>query len=113
VALQRERDRLQYEAPIGGLADADLATMRRYKYDLLALLASDDPRVRRRVAAMRERHPLRPGKPLPTLTARDTVPGTRGCVSCGEPRQPRDGGPEYRCEPCQYAARLVLMGWEG
>lgn len=109
VLLQGAEGRLHYDAPAGALCDDDLAKLRRHKFDILALLAIEEPSVIKRVAAMRKRHRLEPGTPIPTLTTRDVTPGSRGCLSCGEPCQTRDTGPQYRCESCQYAARLVIM----
>lgn len=72
--------------------------------------AFNAPEVRARVTAMRERHPLIPGMPLPFLTARDLNTRAGDCQSCGEPIAPLPHGLAVRCQPCVLAAHIIVTG---
>ncbi len=102
-----EGERLALDAPTGALTPALLAELAAHKHLILAHLAVDEPTVAWRVAAMRERHPHVPGRPLPFLTVRDVPRGDDGCRSCGEPVQDRTGVLAVRCGPCGHAGQLV------
>jgi hypothetical protein len=80
------------------------AALAQHKGQLLLLLASPDPDVSWRVAAMRPQVPLR--GPIPFLVARwsDLAPGA--CLSCGDPLVE---GRRVRCGPCVAAAEHVLQ----
>ena len=129
ITLRADGDELLYH-PRAALTPALLAELRRHKWALLALLASDarpvalntaekpgvnshdqmrggEQRLAWRVAAMRERHP-HPWRAVPTLTVRDLPRGTQGCLSCGEPVPDRQSGLSARCGLCARAAHLVL-----
>lgn len=62
-----------------------------------------DSEVVRRVTAMRPQVPSR--GPIPVLLARDVIPASTGCISCGEPVS---ADRRYRCELCAQAAAIVL-----
>ena len=93
--------------PQGALTPALVAELAAHKHLILAHLAADEPAVAWRVAAMRERHPHAPGRPLPFLTARDVPRGGAGCLSCGEPVEDRTTGLVVRCGSCGHAGQLV------
>ena len=71
--------------------------------EVLALLAAEDAEVAWRAAAMRPQVPRR--GPIPFLRARNAVPRTEGCLSCGGAL---DEGQTYCCAPCAKAAWAVL-----
>jgi len=106
VELRAVADALQFR-PKDALPPPIVEELRRRKWVILALLATADPDVAERVAAMRARHPPLAG-PLPFLAVRDVPRGTPGCRSCGEPLAPLAEGLEARCRPCMLAAFLIL-----
>jgi len=129
IALRTDGDELLYH-PRAALTLALLAELRRHKWALLAILASDagttalntdekpgahstnrtsggSTDLAWRVAAMCQRHP-RPWRAVPTLTVRDVPRGVGGCLSCGEPLSAHLQGLAARCGLCLRAAHFSL-----
>jgi hypothetical protein len=106
IALRADGESLHY-SPRDALTQAQLAELRRYKRELLALLAADDAAIRWRVTAMIQRHPP-PWSGVPFLTVCD-VPRTRpGCRSCGGAMQLIADCLAVRCVHCMNAAHLIV-----
>ena len=100
VTLVPEGDKLRVR-PVSAISADELASLRRYKTEVIAVLSRAEVFRRQIVewaAAGRVATPI--------LVLADTPPVRLGrCVSCGEPLPPDQ---EWRCVTCIEAVRLAL-----
>lgn len=101
LEVRAEADRLVVRGP---RSCAELALrLLEQKVEVLALVATEDAEVSRRVAAMRPQVP--PRGPIPFLALRKATVAAGCCQSCGDPLV---AGRTIRCATCAQAAWLVL-----
>jgi hypothetical protein len=103
LEVRAEADRLVVRGP--RLHEEIARQLLEQKPVVLALLAEEAVALGWRIAAMRAQVPER--GPIPMLVAREVLPTTGHCLSCGAPLAP---GRPMRCALCVRAAQVVL-GW--
>ena len=77
-----------------------------HRWEVMALLSADDPKVVWRVVALRSQVPEK--GPIGRLLARPEPPTTNTAGSCATCGDVLGEGRHYRCVPCQQACWLVV-----
>jgi hypothetical protein len=97
-------DTLRVVAPKHVLSDEIRRAIRARKYELLAIIESDDPAISWRIAAIRPLIPPR-GPIHPPVIRRNRATAQGSCHCCGDPLSDER---RLRCSPCSRAMWFVI-----